>query len=461
MPAGRSLRHIVAAASLAVLVSGCGGPAPAESTPTPSSGSLDAEPIDSALAVLTFDSAWSRINSSYYDPDFRGIDWAGVRDDLRPSAMRVATRGELRTVLREMLSRLGESHFSILAEETVDGIAVDLDESRGEGDVSGEVPLELRWVEGELTVTSIHDGETLAGGVATGWRLDAIGDRDLAEWRAVVADAESEAVRIGLRTETVSTARALLSGPAGSEVELTLRDGDGTSRSAVVTRVPTRGEIVRFGQLPAMPAFLDVERIERDGRCVGRIAFNIWMIPLIEDFNRAVDATEDCVAIVVDLRGNPGGVGGMVMATAGSFFGERADLGVMTSRSGEIRFVAMPRAVDTEGNLRDPFGGALAVLIDEMSMSTSEVFAAGLKSTGRARIFGRTTPGYALPAMTLRLPSGDVLYHVVSNLTDPDGVRIEGRGVEPDEVIPLRREVLLEGRDAVLEAALNWAFGAN
>ena len=145
------------------------------------------------------------------------------------------------------------------------------------------------------------------------------------------------------------------------------------------------------------------------------------------------------------------------MSTAGSFFAERADLGVVKSRAGELRFVAMPRGVDAEGQLRDAFEGRLAVLIDQLSMSTSEIFAAGLKVTGRARLFGTTTPGYALPAMTIRLPNQDVLYHVVSDLTDPEGRRIEGRGVQPDVEIPLDRLDLLAGRDAALEAAVEWA----
>ena len=62
--------------------------------------------------------------------------------------------------------------------------------------------------------------------------------------------------------------------------------------------------------------------------------------------------------------------------------------------------------------------------------------------------------------MTLRLPSQDVLYHVISNLPDPEGRRIEGEGVIPDETVPLRRAELLAGRDAALEAAVAWASTA-
>jgi carboxyl-terminal processing protease len=180
------------------------------------------------------------------------------------------------------------------------------------------------------------------------------------------------------------------------------------------------------------------------------------MVPLTAQFNRAVDELAACKGMVIDLRGNLGGVAGMLMGTAGAFMTEAVPLGVMRTRQGELRFVANPRRSGADGRPRQPFEGPLAVLIDDQSMSTSEVFAAGLQAVGRARVFGVTSPGYALPAMMLRLPTGDVLYHAFANLTDPNGRRIEGAGVVPDVLLPLRRSDLLDGRDRILETALSW-----
>lgn len=429
---------------------------PADTTESAAPISRNAEPIETELALATFDSAWSRINDSYYDPDFRGLDWPGIRDELRPAVLEAETRGELRGILRDMLSRLGESHFAILPQEGVDGIEVG-DDGISDGADTGDVGLEVRWVQGDLTVFRAEPGPAVDAGVGPGWVVEAIGDREVALWRELIANAETDGARARLRMETVSGASSLMRGPTGSTVTLRLRDGRDELHTLTLERQPVRGQMVRFGQLPAMAAYLDYERRSTGDSCVGIITFNIWMVPLVADFNRAVDALADCDGMVLDLRGNLGGVGGMVMSTAGSFFSERADLGVVRSRAGEMRFVAMPRGVDSEGQLREAFTGPLAVLIDERSMSTSEIFAAGLKSTHRARLFGTTTPGYALPAMTLRLPSQDVLYHVIANLTDPQGGRIEGQGVVPDEAVPLRRAELLSGRDAALEAAVEWA----
>jgi carboxyl-terminal processing protease len=64
--------------------------------------------------------------------------------------------------------------------------------------------------------------------------------------------------------------------------------------------------------------------------------------------------------------------------------------------------------------------------------------------------------GQALPALFDRLPNGDVFIHAWGDFVTGTGVRLEGRGVVPDEATPLTREDLLAGRDRALDAALAW-----
>jgi carboxyl-terminal processing protease len=81
--------------------------------------------------------------------------------------------------------------------------------------------------------------------------------------------------------------------------------------------------------------------------------------------------------MVIDLRGNPGGIGGMAMGMAGWLVdkpGQR--LGTMYMRGATLNFVINPRA--------EAFNGPVAVLVDGSSASTSEIFAGGLKDLGRA-----------------------------------------------------------------------------
>jgi C-terminal processing protease CtpA/Prc len=60
-----------------------------------------------------------------------------------------------------------------------------------------------------------------------------------------------------------------------------------------------------------------------------------------------------------------------------------------------------------------------------------------------------------------RLPNGDVLIHAYGDFLTADGTRLEGRGVVPDESLPLQRADLLAGRDRTLDAALAWIDRSN
>jgi C-terminal processing protease CtpA/Prc len=79
-----------------------------------------------------------------------------------------------------------------------------------------------------------------------------------------------------------------------------------------------------------------------------------------------------------------------------------------------------------------------------------------MQALGRARVFGQTSMGQALPAFFAKLPNGDVLIHATGDFVTGDGTRLEGRGVIPDVPIALVRSELLAGRDTTLEAALKW-----
>ena len=79
-----------------------------------------------------------------------------------------------------------------------------------------------------------------------------------------------------------------------------------------------------------------------------------------------------------------------------------------------------------------------------------------MKDLGRARLFGTTTCGMALPSVFERLPNGDGFQYAVADYVSTSGRRIEGQGVEPHQRVSLERKALLSGRDPVLDAATQW-----
>ena len=175
------------------------------------------------------------------------------------------------------------------------------------------------------------------------------------------------------------------------------------------------------------------------------IRFNVWMPAVDAQFQRAMDELRGADGMVIDLRGNPGGLAAMMMGISGHFLTERQPLGVMKTRDSELKFVANPRLVSAGGTRVQPFAGPVAILVDAMSGSATECFAGGMQAIGRARVFGQTSMGQALPALFDKLPNGDLLIHAYGDFVTADGTRLEGRGVVPDEIVALRRDDLLAG----------------
>jgi carboxyl-terminal processing protease len=398
-------------------------------------------------ALETFDAAWTIVRDTHFDRSFNGVDWNAVRTELRPRAAGARSTSELRSVLRDMLGRLGQSHFTILPAGADDAT----DSPTG----SGEPGFDVRLTSEGLLVTSVEPGGPAASsGVKPGWRVKAIGGTQIDGLLAKLpADADPRIKAL----EAWRAAQVRLRGPSGSGVNVALEDGSDARVEVTIERRAAAGEPVTVGSLPTMFVRVDARRLQTPARGVaGVIAFNVWMAAVDKRVQLAMDGFRDADGIVIDLRGNPGGLAFMLTGISGHFLGERLLLGVMKTRDSELRFVSNPRLVDARGERVEHYAGPLAILVDGLSGSASECFAGGMQSIGRARVFGETTMGQALPALFDRLPNGDVLIHAYGDFVTADGTRLEGRGVVPDEAVPSRRSDLLAGRDPALDAALAW-----
>ncbi|MEW6072192.1 MAG: S41 family peptidase [Planctomycetota bacterium] len=436
-------------------------PAPAED---PGARAITAEE-----AVADFETAWRAIAETYFDPTFHGLDWPGIRDELLPRAEAATTRREARAVIRDMLARLEQSHFSLLPAEflpSAAGTAIlgvgDDAETEASAAVAGGVGLDVRLRNGALLVTEVEaDGPAAAAGVRTGWLLRRAGEVELDPLLAELASAEEELYPRLIAYAARDVFLDATYGEVGSKVELAFLDA---ADQEVVLSIPRAlRDVVAHAASTTLPTFyleFASEAIERDGKRFGRIHFTNWFLPMAYRIDEAVDAMRGGDGIVIDLRGNGGGVLAMCMGLAGHFFAAKVELGTMRFHDTTMRLAVTPRRLSRTGEPVAPFAGPVAILVDETSGSASEVFSGGMQSVGRARVFGETSVGGVLPARMTELPSGDALLHAMADFRTADGTLLEHRGVIPDEIVPLTREALLAGEDVVLEAALRWFAAA-
>lgn len=122
--------------------------------------------------------------------------------------------------------------------------------------------------------------------------------------------------------------------------------------------------------------------------------------------------------LILDLRGNPGGVFQSAIEVADEFLG---GIRLITYTEGR----AFPRQefyTSREGTYED---GPLAVLIDEASASASEIVASALQYHERAILVGRRSFGKAMVQEEFPFPDGSALRLTVAYYYTPDGRKIQ------------------------------------
>ena len=424
--------------------------------------------------LATFDAAWRMVEETHFDPDFNGVDWDAVKQELRPRARAARDDSALRKVLEEMVGRLGQSHFGFVAAATSPDVGAPAlrpksslpngctPESNQElmellraqpGPADSGMSLEL--IEGQVVVTAVDPGSSADGqSVHTGWQLLRIGSINPGHHLPCFDQFSDSSLRAQL---TASWLDVLVAGTSGSMVKATFENGRGRRRRLSLERRPPQGELTGFGNLPPTPTRFDFSWASSAGGArVALIKFNIWLLPIAQSVADAMSEIKTADGVIIDLRGNPGGVSVVAQAVAGYFVDQRLSLGAIKSRRDALELVVNPRRVTAEGEATKPYDGPLAILIDGGSASTSEVFAAGLRDHDRARLFGRPSAGAALPAMMDSLPNGDVFLHATMDYIRPSGERVEGRPIVPDVLSRITRADLLGGRDTARDDAISW-----
>jgi carboxyl-terminal processing protease len=448
----RSMLCLVAGFVIGILGGvGCAhGPKPGVVPGTVRRAEAPAPPVESPLTeddrvleLLSFDFVWNTIRQKHWDPTLGGLDWQAVKDSLRPKVVAAKTRTESRAAMRAMIATLGQSHFGIISDSVYD----QMEGGSGEG-VPG---LDLRILDGRAIVAFIDpEAPAYAQEVRPGWEVLRVRQADIpAKVAAIMPSFEGKTTRELLVTMAVMSR---LHGDVGDTLPVRFRDGADREIDLRLPLARPKGNRTIFGNMPPIYAFTESKRIAGD---VGYIKVNVFLDPgaVMAAVGDAVRSFQDAPGIVLDLRGNPGGLGAMAMGMAGWFVkDEGRKLGTMIMRGNQLNFAVSPRPAS--------YGGKLAVLVDGLSASTAEILAAGLQDLGRARVFGARTAGAALPSIIEKLPNGDGFQYAVANYISEGGKTLEGNGVAPDSTVALTRETLLAGHDAQLDAATAWIHEA-
>jgi len=438
-------------------------------------------PGDNDLRKLTwtqaFDQLHARVSETYPFTEWKGIDWESLYAQTAPSIAEAESLGDRESyylALREYLRAIPDGHvaiggedFGLRAEAIGGGYGLAIT-SLDDGRVIASILLDdgpaaragMAWGAEILTWSRLPIGDAIAQ-TSTLWADPAAATEErqyLDQCRYLVRASHGTSVGVTYRNpgETASREATLVAEDDGLETLARTMPPERDALRALLTP-PIRAEVLDsgYGHI-AISGFMPTFGGPRPAQIVARA---------IEDF-----IAQDVQGVIIDVRGNGGGLDALVPQMVGHFYDKPGFYEYVAAYNPETH----KHEIDPKQTLtiepREPyFGGTVMVLVDSHTASTAEGIPLAIQRLPQGHVVGihGTNGSFAVgkPGDDLyRLPDGVVLSFLSGRSLDASGeVQVDANadgigGIVPDVRVPLTedtvRAINVEHRDVVLETAV-------
>jgi len=411
---------------------GQGGGARAEQT---------AKPLTPDERVFGLAKIWSEARYNFANFDLvPGLDWDKAFQEYLPQARQEQSNAQYYKLLEKFIALLHDGHTDISLPADVRGMIE-------------APPVVIENVEGKAVILDFAEVEELKkAGLSRGAEITKIDGRPVAE--VLQQDLYPFIAQSTPQGRDATAYGRLLRGPKGSRVTVEVRDLEGNTRAATLTRDSTTPEARRFYQSRNRPT-VEMRRFP------GGIVYFAWnsfgVDQAVADFDRMLNGLAGIRGMIIDVRPNGGGNSANGDAVTNRLIDKpvadfAAQLRQHVSALGEFWFRAQGGTIFPRG--KDPFLGPVVVLTSRHTASAAEDFVVVLHGNKRAIVVGGKTMGTTGQPIPVALPGGGSARICAKKCLYPDGRPFVGVGIVPDvEVHPSQKDVAT-GRDAVLEKAL-------
>ncbi len=394
-----------------------------------------AQKLSAKTRKQVFERVWKEIHDYYYDPAFNGVNWDEVRTRYLPLVEATKSDAEFYALMSAMTSELHDAHTRFSSPERWKSY------KKQQGVTSG---FSVDEVDGKTVVTGVRpDSNAARAGVEPGMVVLSVDGKPTEE--AIAEIEKSRPASSSDRATRMFVYGRLLSGPPSSTLKVGLQRADETRFDAEITRqVYSIAAEVSTDELPSGSAY---------------IRFDGFQPPITKQFKQALERFRNSPGLVIDLRRNGGGDLSVLLPIAGYFFDKKTLFAKDSTRSGKplSEFVGILRLslelyVGRSGD--QIYSGPVVILVDARSASSSEVFAAGMQDTQRAKIVGSPTCGCVLGIAKPRVMKGGGVLEMSEVLWfSPKGRKLEGAGIVPDETVVPTVTDFQQKRDPVVAEA--------
>ena len=228
-----------------------------------------------------------------------------------------------------------------------------------------------------------------------------------------------------------SEAMKAMRGEKGTEVKITiLRPSTGKTKDYNIVRDEIKEETIISSNLNG----------------IGYIGITQFSEDTSKDFKREIEKLqkENINSIIVDLRGNPGGIVDTAAEVADILLPEGMIVYAKDKNKNTVfEFKSDKNFVDLP----------LVVLINQGSASASEILAGAIRDYNRGTIIGKKSFGKGIVQSAMRFPRGDGIKLTTSEYFSPKGINIHKIGIEPDIEVDLEKDIKGIGIEHINEDA--------
>jgi carboxyl-terminal processing protease len=363
-------------------------------------------------AQALYQEVWQAVQESHLDPSFNHQPWQRWRYRYQGQ---LHTLADAQVAVASMLASLNDPYTRFLS-----GRPLHEQQLQIEAELSG-VGIELSRRDGQLVIVAALEGTPAA-------------KAHLQPNDQIRAVDEQSTIGLGL-----AEAAELIRGPKGSTVELTIWRQSHSQPFQVALKRDTIPIHSVFQEPLSQAPELGYIRVR---------SFLGETLPL--EFLQALKQVQEKDGLIIDLRGNAGGLLTNALSIANAFL----DHQLIVTVEGRSAF----QQERLRAKAKQAYAGPLVLLIDQGSASASEIVAGALKDQRRAILVGERTFGKGLVQRVIPLEAGEAALNLtVARYKTPAGVDIHEKGIEPHLVVAFDVEQWLANPkqgDTQLQAAI-------